>query len=66
MFKHEYINYQDKLYYVYRRVKTNKIKEHFVQEIKDFWVCDIVLKYTNQVDTDFLFLREIPELEIEN
>lgn len=66
MFKLEYINYQGKLYYIYRRTKSNKIKENYVQEIKDFWMCDIVLKYTNEVDTDFLFLREIPELQIEN
>jgi hypothetical protein len=66
MCKHEYVNYQNKLYYIYRKVNSNRIKEQFVQEIKDFWSCDIVLKYANQENTDFLFLREVPELEVSN
>lgn len=64
MIKYEYINYQNKLFYVYRRVKVSQIKEEFVQEIKNYWLCDTVLRYANQDDNIFLFLREINDLEI--
>jgi hypothetical protein len=62
----EYVNYQNKLYWIYRRVKQDKIKEGFVQNIKDYWDCDIVLKHRFNEDDVLLFLREIPELEILN
>jgi hypothetical protein len=60
----EYVNYQNKLYWIYRRVKQDKIKEGFVQNIKEYWDCDIVLKHRFNEDDVLLFLREIPELEI--
>lgn len=62
--KYEYVNYQNKLYYIYRKIKITQIKEEIIQEVKDFWLCDLVLKYSNQDDNSFLFLREIPDLEI--
>lgn len=62
--KYEYVNYQNKLYYIYRKIKITQIKEEIVQEIKDYWLCDLVLKYTNQDDNSFLFLREITDLEV--
>jgi hypothetical protein len=62
--KYEYVNYQNKLYYIYRKIKITQIKEEIVQEIKDYWLCDLVLKYANQDDNSFLFLREITDLEV--
>lgn len=64
MGKYEYINYQNKLYYVYRRVKTHHIKMDYVQDFRDFWLCDIVLKHNHQNEETFVFLREIPDLEV--
>lgn len=66
MYPKEFVNYQNKLYWIYRKVKHDKIKEGFIQEIKDFWRCDIVLKHRFNEDDVLLFLREIPELEILN
>jgi hypothetical protein len=60
----EHVNYQNKLYWVYRRVKQHHMLESDVQELKEYWHCDIVLKHKNQVHDFFLFLREIPELEL--
>jgi hypothetical protein len=60
----EYVNYQNKLYWVYRRVKQDRIKEGFVQNIKQYWDCDVVVKHKFNEDDVLLFLIEIPELEI--
>ena len=58
----ETITYQDKLYYIHRRVKVTQLKAEYVSEVKEFWMCDIVIRgrYQNE-DESFLFLREIPE-----
>lgn len=60
----ELINYQNKLYWVYKKVKQNQIKEGFVNDVKEFWNCDIVLKHRNSEDEYLLFMREIPEAEL--
>lgn len=62
----EFINYQNRLYWVYRRIKQSHIKEENIQDIKEFWNCDTVLKFKNGDIDSLLFLREIPELEILN
>jgi len=62
--KYEYINYQDKLFYVYRKIKVSQIKEEIIHEIKNYWLCDTVLKYANHEENYFLFLREVSDLEI--
>jgi hypothetical protein len=66
MFPKDLINYQEKLYWVYKKIKQTHIKPEFVQDVKMFWDCDIVLRHRNQVDEYILFLREIPDLEIVN
>lgn len=60
----ELVNYQDKLYWIYRKVKASSIREGFINDVKIYWNCDIVLKNRNQTDEMLLFLREIPEAEI--
>lgn len=60
----ELVIYRDKLYWVYKRVKQDHIKEGFVNDVKDFWKCDLVVK-NKQVDAESLiFLKEIPEAEL--
>lgn len=61
----ETITYQDKLYYIYRRVKVTQLKAEYVSEVKEFWMCDIVIRgrYQNE-DESFLFLREISEATV--
>lgn len=58
------VNYQDKLYWVYRRIKHSQVKEGSVNELKDFWYCDMVVRNRNQQDDTLLFLREIEDAKI--
>jgi hypothetical protein len=60
----ELVNYQDKLYWVYRRVKQSQVKEGSISNLKDFWMCDMVIRNRNQQDDSLLFLREIEEAKI--
>ncbi len=60
----ELVNYQDKLYWVYRRVKHSQVKEGSISDLKDFWMCDMVVRSKNQQDDSLLFLREIEEAKI--
>jgi len=62
--KFEIIDYKDKLYYVYRKIKDKLIKQEGVNEIKEYWLCDIVLKNKQGDETYLWFLREIPEAEV--
>jgi hypothetical protein len=61
MLPREYVNYQDKLYWVYRKVNQSQVKEESVSDLKDFWMCDIVIKSKNQNNNTLLFMREIEE-----
>ena len=60
----ELVNYQDKLYMVYRRISKNRIKEGFINDVKEMWHCDIVLKKKNEDDETLMFLIEIPDAVI--
>jgi hypothetical protein len=65
MIPKEMLIYQDKLYYVYRKIKSSQVKDGYVNVLKDFWHCDIVVKNRNQQqDENLLFLREIEEATI--
>jgi hypothetical protein len=57
----ELVNYQDKLYGVYRRINKNRIKEGFINNVKEAWHCDIVLKNKSQDAETLMFLIEIPD-----
>ena len=37
MLSKELVKYQDKLYWVYRKVKASVIKEGYVNDLKEFW-----------------------------
>ena len=60
----EMVNYQDKLYQVYRRVNKNSIKEGNILDVRNAWHCDMVLKTKNQDVDTLLFLIEIPDATI--
>lgn len=64
MLPKEFINYQDKLYWVYRKVKHSQVKEGSVTDLRDFWMCDMVVRSKTQQDDTLLFLREIEEAKI--
>ncbi len=57
----EIVTYQDKLYYVYRKFPKNRIREGFINEVKELWHCDVVLKKRNDDDETLIFLVEIPD-----
>lgn len=60
----EVLTYQNKLYYVYRRFPKDRIKEGFINEVKELWHCDLVLKKKNENDETLIFLIEIPDAVI--
>jgi hypothetical protein len=64
MLNKELVNYQDKLYWVYRRIKHSQVKEGSVNDLKEFWYCDMVVRNRNQQDDILLFLRGIEEAKI--
>jgi hypothetical protein len=64
MVPREFVNYQDKLYWVYRKVKHHQVKEGSINDLKEFWMCDMVVRNKNQNDDTLLFMREIEEATI--
>ena len=66
MFKKELFNFQDKLYYIERKIRETQVKPEFVNELKEYWKCDNVVKQifkqTNEVF--YLFLVEIEDAKI--
>ncbi len=66
MLNKELINYQDKLYWVYRKVKQSQVKQEFITDLRDFWMCDLVVKDRNSNDSNLIFLREISDAVIVN
>lgn len=64
MLNKELINYNDKLYWIYRKVNQGHIKENHINDVKDMWMCDLVLRSKNQDVTQLIFVREIEEAQI--
>ena len=58
----ELVQYQNKLYYVYKKMRPGSIKDGYVNDVKDFWGCDVVVKGRN--DDTLLFLRIIEDAEV--
>jgi hypothetical protein len=65
MIPKELVNYQDKLYYIFRKMKPHQIKDGYINDVKENWGCDVVVKNRINNDDTLLFLIEIPELKIE-
>ena len=57
----ELVKYKDKLYWVYRKIRNEQIKEGYINDIKEFWKCDLVVKSKINNDDNLLFLREIED-----
>ncbi len=64
MLRKELINYQNNLYWVYRKVKEHQIKSDYITQLRDFWKCDMVLKQNNTQEKYLLFLVLIPDAEV--
>jgi hypothetical protein len=64
MLNKELVQYQDKLYWVYRKIKNSQVKEGSISDLRDFWMCDVAVRNRNQNDDLLLFLREIEDAKI--
>ena len=64
MLNKELVNYQNKLYYIFKKLKQDRIKDGHVNDLKEHWRCDIFVKSRINNDDTLLFLIEIPEAEI--
>lgn len=60
----EYINHNDKLYVVYRKLKEGRVKEQYLNQICEMWHCDLVVKSKNQENSQFFFLREVQDAKL--
>jgi len=66
MLNKELVNYQNKLYYIYRKLKSEKIEDGYINDIKELWRCDVVVRNRINNDDTLLFLREILDIEIDD
>ena len=64
MLSKELINYNNKLYWIYRKIRENAIKEGGVNDVKIFWGCDLVVRNKSNEENILYFLKEIPEAEV--
>lgn len=64
MLNKELINYNNKLYWIYRKLRENAIKEGRVNDVKILWNCDVVVRNRLNEQNILYFLKEIPEAEI--
>jgi hypothetical protein len=46
-------------------VRQSRIKEEFINDVKDIWHCDMVLRTKNSDETYLLFIREIQDIEFD-
>ena len=64
VFGKEVVQYQDKLYYIYRKLKPDSVKEKRLDDLKSLWMCDVVVRNKYNNDDTLLFLRLIEDAEI--
>lgn len=60
MLNKELVTYKDELYWVYRKVKAEKVKD--ATSLREHWLCDVALRHGE----DIFFCRHIPNAEIVN
>lgn len=60
----ELVNYQNKLYWVYRKIRQSQVKDGSISDLKEFWMCDMVVKSRNNDADVLLFMREIEEATV--
>lgn len=57
----ELINYNNNLYQLRRIFNESAIKQEYLNELREYYMCDITLKSNGKL----LFCRLIPEIEYE-
>ena len=61
MLNKELLKYQDKLYYVFKKLRHSQVKEGYINDVKEWWNCDVVVRSRQQNDDTLIFLIEIEE-----
>jgi len=64
MLNKELFKYQDKLYYVFKKLRQSQVKEGYINDVKERWNCDLVVRSRQQNDDTLIFLIEIEEATI--
>jgi hypothetical protein len=64
MLNKELLKYQDKLYYVFKKLRQSQVKEGYINDVKEWWNCDVVVRSRQQNDDTLIFLREIEDATI--
>lgn len=66
MLRKELFNFQDKLYFIERKIRETQVKSDLIEDLKKYWNCDTVVRQMNKQTNEniLLFLVEIPEAEI--
>lgn len=62
----ELFNFQNKLFYIDRRMKESSIPQNMVNELKSIWRIDTVVRQNSRQTNEsyYLFLKEIKDAEI--
>lgn len=60
----EFVDYKGKLYWVYRRIKQTTLVKGGLDVIKESYFCDHVLKYGDEQNGHYVFLREVSDVEV--
>jgi hypothetical protein len=62
----ELFNHQGNLYYIHRKIKESSIPSDAINELKEHWGCNMVIKQTFKQtnETFLLFLVEIEDAKI--
>jgi hypothetical protein len=62
----ELFNFQNKLFYIDRRVRESHISQDSINELKSIWKIDTVVRQNSKNTNEgfYLFLKEIKDAEI--
>ena len=62
----ELFNFQNKLFYIDRRMKESSVPQNMINELKSIWEIDMVVRQNSKQTTEnyYLFLKEIKDAEV--
>ena len=62
----ELFNFQNKLFYIDRRMKESSVPQNMINELKSIWEIDMVVRQNSEQTNEnyYLFLKEIKDAEV--
>jgi hypothetical protein len=62
----ELFNFQNKLFYIDRRMKESSVPQNMINELKSIWEIDMVVRQNSKQTNEnyYLFLKEIKDAEV--